>query len=72
LQQKQILIVSAFPLTKTQIKNIKNILTKTHEINIKTKIKTTLIGGFIIKIDDIFLDFSLKEQLKKLSKKIIS
>lgn len=67
---KLITVSAAFPFTigqrNTLIKKI-NKLTNTKEINLVFNVDSTLIGGFLIKTNSKIVDFTIKNQFKKLA-----
>lgn len=64
-------VVTTIPFTESQ-KNILEIklkeLTNASGIELATIIDPSLIGGFLIKTDSKIIDFTIKNQLKKLAK----
>ena len=65
-------LVSSMPLSIKYISSVKRLLSqKLHrEINIITKIDTTLIGGIYINIEGKVLDLSIKKQLHDMKSKL--
>ena len=70
---KMIEVSTAFPFTTLQklnlIKKLKE-LTNAREIRLVVTVDSSLIGGFLIKIDSNVLDFTIKNQLESLAKKL--
>jgi F-type H+-transporting ATPase subunit delta len=70
LNFKTIEVYTAFDFTNNQIKKLINFLkkmTKTNEIKLFIVFDSTLIGGFLIKIDSIIYDYTAQKQLNLLS-----
>jgi len=67
---KMIEVSTAFPFTNKQknmlIKKLKD-LTHAREIRLIITVDSDLIGGFLIKTNSKVLDFTVKNQLKKLA-----
>ena len=67
---KMIEVSTAFPFTNKQkntlIKKLKA-LTKAREIRLILTVNSNLIGGFLIKTDSKVIDFTIENQLQKLS-----
>jgi F-type H+-transporting ATPase subunit delta len=70
---KMVEVSTAFPFTTVQklnlIKKLKE-LTNAREIRLVVTVDSSLIGGFLIKIDSNVLDFTIKNQLENLAKKL--
>ena len=70
---KMVEVSTAFPFTTVQklnlIKKLKE-LTNAREIRLVVTVDSGLIGGFLIKIDSNVLDFTIKNQLENLAKKL--
>jgi F-type H+-transporting ATPase subunit delta len=70
---KMVEVSTAFPFTTVQklnlIKKLKE-LTHAREIRLVVNVDSNLIGGFLIKIDSNVLDFTIKNQLENLAKKL--
>ena len=70
---KTVEVYTAFPFTTVQklnlIKKLKE-LTNAREIRLVITVDSNLIGGFLIKIDSNILDFTIKNQLENLAKKL--
>jgi F-type H+-transporting ATPase subunit delta len=70
---KKVEVCTAFPFTSVQtltlIQKLKE-LTNTRAIRLVTTVDSSLIGGFLIKIDSKVLDFTIKTQLENLAKKL--
>lgn len=68
-------VSSAFPFTYRQknilIKKLKQI-TKAREIRLSINVDSSLIGGFLIRIDSEIIDFTIKNQLEGLAKHLDS
>ena len=67
---KMIEVSTAFPFTNKQkntlIKKLK-VITKAREIRLIITVDSNLIGGFLIKTNSRVIDFTVKNQLQKLS-----
>ena len=67
---KMIVVSTAFPFTNKQkntlVKKLKDI-TKAREIRLVITVDSNLIGGFLIKTNSKVLDFTIKNQLRKLA-----
>ncbi len=65
-------LISAVPLEKKQIETIKKhleeMLGKT--VLLQTKIQPEIIGGFVVRIEDLVIDNSIRLQLNKLREKL--
>nr|AAO45107.1 ATP synthase subunit delta [Buchnera aphidicola] len=61
-------IISAYALNLSQLKNISLFLEKkfNSNINLKHSIKDTIIDGFIIKVNNLVIDMSIRNRLKQL------
>jgi F-type H+-transporting ATPase subunit delta len=70
---KTVEVSTAFPFTTIQklnlIKKLKE-FTNAREIRLVVDVDSSLIGGFLIKIDSNILDFTIKNQLENLAKKL--
>ncbi len=65
--QADVFVVSAFPLSAEEEKLLKNFVAdykKVSKVNFENKIDKSLLGGSLIKIDDLQLDATLKGQLE--------
>ena len=66
-------VSTAFPFTTVQklnlIKKLK-ILMSAREIRLIVTVDSSLIGGFLMKIDSTILDFTIKNQLENLARKL--
>lgn len=62
-------VVSATALTEVQLKNISLAMEKrlSKRVQLVCKIDQTLISGFIIRVDDVVIDNSIKGRLERLS-----
>ena len=71
-KQKDVLIISAFSLNKSQEEQIETLLKNRYGKNLYTKVEIdkTLLGGLIIKSGDEVIDHSIKGKLLKLKKQI--
>ena len=71
--QKTAGIETAFELSADQVKEIKSALEKRFDkkIEIKQNIDSELLAGAIVKVDDLVIDGSYKEQLRKLESQLI-
>ena len=72
-RQKTAIIETAFELSSDQVKEIKSALEKRFDkkIEIKQNIDSELLAGAIVKVDDLVIDGSYKEQLRKLESQLI-
>lgn len=71
----QVEITSAKPLTDTELDKIKKVITNYENgkvLEFTQKVDSDIIGGFIVKIDSVLLDASIKNELKKLRLKLLS
>lgn len=68
---KMVEVSTAFPFTKLQkntlIQKLKE-LTNAREIRLIINVDSSLIGGFLIKMESKVIDFTVKNQLQKLAK----
>ena len=76
LEHNQILsaqVFSAVPLSTEQTEAIRNRLRKKtgKEVRLVEVVEKSLLGGFIVKIRDSVIDYSLKRQLERLREKMI-
>jgi F-type H+-transporting ATPase subunit delta len=76
LEHNQILsaqVFSAVPLSSEQTEAIRNRLRKNtgKEVQLVEVVEKSLLGGFIVKIRDSVIDYSLKRQLERLKEKMI-
>ena len=71
--QKTALIDTAFELDSDQITEIKKALEKRFDkkIEIKQNVDPNLLAGAVVKVDDLVIDGSFKEQLRKLESHLI-
>lgn len=67
-------LTSKYIIDNTQKENLQNLLSKKlkKHIVLENIINKDIIGGFIIKIEDIILDFSYKKRIKKILDKGLS
>ncbi len=69
-------ITSAYPLSYATIEKIKQKLQSANitkkEVEIKTSVDNSLIGGFVIRIDDKLIDASVAHRLKTIEKQILN
>ncbi|MBN1949666.1 MAG: ATP synthase F1 subunit delta [Bacteroidales bacterium] len=67
------LITTAIPLTETHRKEIYAVIHKKFKVNIdlKEKVDPSIIGGFILRIDDQQINASLSAQLNKIKRELI-
>jgi F-type H+-transporting ATPase subunit delta len=70
---KMVEVSTAFPFTTVQklnlIKKLKE-LTNAREIRLVINVDSSLIGGFLVKLDSNVLDFTIKNQLENLAKEL--
>ena len=66
-------IDTAFELSPNQLDAIKLVLEKrfNKEIEIEQNLDSTLLAGAVVRIDDLVIDGSLREQLRKLESQLI-
>jgi F-type H+-transporting ATPase subunit delta len=66
-------LYSVYPLDSNQKETIKNRLEKDTEkiVHLTENIEKSLLGGFVIKIRDSVVDYSLRRQIEKLREKLI-
>lgn len=66
-------LYSVFPLDSNQKETIKNRLEKDTKkiVHLTENIEKSLLGGFIVKIRDSVVDYSLRRQIEKLREKLI-
>jgi F-type H+-transporting ATPase subunit delta len=66
-------LTSAFPVNEEQLTQIRLELESQYKKTIlfETKINATVIGGFVLQIDDTIIDASLKNKLELLKKKFL-
>ena len=71
--QKTAIIETAFELSSDQVKEIKSALEKRFDkkVEIKQNIDSELLAGAIVRVDDLVIDGSYKEQLRKLESQLI-
>ncbi|CAL4317543.1 F0F1 ATP synthase subunit delta [Buchnera aphidicola] len=64
----EVKIISAYVLNSSQLKNISLFLEKkfNRKINLKKSVKNSIIDGFIIKVNDLVIDMSIRNRLKQL------
>lgn len=67
LKQKEVLVYSSYPLTKPQILNLTNSLSKHYnkQIKIIEKVEATLVGGIKIVVDNEIIDATILNKLEK-------
>lgn len=65
-------ITTAVPLQKEVVEEVKSFISKTFDTNIdlKQNVDTSIIGGFILRVDDNYIDTSIKTKLKKIEKEL--
>ena len=68
----ELTITSAYELTKEQMDSITQGLEKRYgeNVNVKSEVDSTLIGGFSVKCGDEVIDHSIKGRLDKLINQI--
>tara|TARA_Y100001970_G_scaffold26340_1_gene31655 strand:+ start:196 stop:729 length:534 start_codon:yes stop_codon:yes gene_type:complete len=71
--QKTAVIDTAFELDNDQVAEIKKALEKRFDkkIEIKQNVDPNLLAGAVVKVDDLVIDGSFKEQLRKLESHLI-
>lgn len=67
-------ITSAVPLTEAQQKTVIDYVNtkKNTKVELQTKIDPTLMGGFVLRIDDLQYDASIKTRLKQIKNELIA
>lgn len=67
-------VKSAVELSEQQIKDLKEKISQkiNKQVNIEVAIDKSLIGGISINVDGLFIDNSVRSQLKDIKKKLIS
>ena len=61
--------VKVDPVIKKQISDLINVLFKTKS-DLKENIDETIIGGFILRVDDSYIDASVRNKLRKIKKEL--
>ena len=66
-------INTAYELSNGQLESIKSALEKrfNKKVVVEQNIDTTLLAGAVVRVDDLVIDGSLKEQLRKLETQLI-
>jgi len=66
-------IDTAIELDEEQLKNIKQALEKRFkkEISLEQNVDPALLAGAVVRVDDLVIDGSLREQLRKLESQLI-
>jgi F-type H+-transporting ATPase subunit delta len=59
------------PMIKKQVADLIANLFKT-KVDLKENIDGTIIGGFILKVDDSFIDASIRNKLRKIRKELVA
>ena len=69
---KKAVIDTAFELSNEQIEEIKTSLENrfNKKIEVEQNINTELLAGAVVKVDDLVIDGSLREQLRKLESQL--
>ena len=67
-------LISAVELEQKQIEAIKNHLQKTLGKNVlmSAKIQPEILGGFVVRVQDVVIDNSIRLQLNKLREKLMT
>ena len=67
-------LTSATPLSKEQEKSVADLVKKTRntEVELQTKVDPSLIGGFILRVEDQQYDASVSSRLKQIKKELIA
>ena len=67
LKQKEVFVYSSYPLTKTQLENLSNSLSKHYQkrINIIENVDSSLVGGIKIVVDNEIIDATILNKLEK-------
>lgn len=70
----EIIVTSAMPLTLPQLKKIKNTLQKhlKKKLPIVNKIDKNLVAGFTIRVNDWFLDSSIRQEMETLTRNLLA
>ncbi|MCB1158720.1 MAG: ATP synthase F1 subunit delta [Leptospiraceae bacterium] len=73
LGRKRVFVHSAAELKQDVLKEIKTTLDTqlSSECIVETRVKPDLVGGFIVKYDDIVIDGSMKNHLEKIKKGLL-
>lgn len=67
-------LTSATPLSKEQENSVADLVKKTRntEVELQTKVDPTLMGGFILRVEDQQYDASVSSRLKQIKKELIA
>ena len=67
-------LTSAIPLSKTQEKSVVDYVNKKKNMKVELQTKTdpSLMGGFVLRIDDLQYDASIKTRLKQIKNELIA
>lgn len=67
-------LTSATPLSKEQEKSVTDLVKKTRntEVELQTKVDPSLMGGFILRVEDQQYDASVSSRLKQIKKELIA
>ena len=67
-------LTSATPLSKEQEKSVADLVKKTRntEVELQTKVDPSLMGGFILRVEDQQYDASVSSRLKQIKKELIA
>ena len=67
-------LTSATPLSKEQERSVADLVKKTRntEVELQTKVDPSLIGGFILRVEDQQYDASVSSRLKQIKKELIA
>ena len=67
-------MTSATPLSKEQEKSVADLVKKTRntEVELQTKVDPSLMGGFILRVEDQQYDASVSSRLKQIKKELIA
>lgn len=70
----EVVLTTAVPVDEKIKTQIKDFITKTFstEVDLKESIDKEIVGGFILKIDDNFIDASVRNKLRKIKKELSS
>lgn len=72
-QTDEIIVTSVVRLTSLQLNALKSILHKSLRVKfpIMNKIEEHLLGGFTVKVNDMFIDLSLRNEMDTLKRSLL-
>jgi F-type H+-transporting ATPase subunit delta len=70
----EVVLTTAVPVNEKIKRQIEDLVTKVFstKVDLKEAVDKEIIGGFILKIEDNFIDASVRNKLKKIQKELIS